>query len=696
MLLHGDTFAVFDRFGDIQGLGDSQQGIFFRESRHLSNLQVRINDIRPLLLSSTVREDNILFAIDLTNPDMQLVSGDTLLRGSLHLYRTKFIGDGVCFDRFTVRNYAHVVVDTELSFIFGADFVDIFEVRGQKRAQRGAYLPQEFDRSTITLAYQGLDKVIRRTQIECSLLVATVGASEIRVPIRLEPEQETIFYLKVACEAGGTTRTFAGYDEVLSDLSNQRAASPLAPVDIYTSNELFNDWFNRSRADLEMMIANTPMGPYPYAGVPWFATIFGRDGLITALELLWLAPSVAKGVLAYLAATQAKTLDPFRDAEPGKILHEMRKGEMAQLGEVPFGQYYGSVDSTPLFVLLCAAYYRRTADLEFLRQIWPNIEAALNWIDHFGDVDADGFVEYSRHTETGLLQQGWKDSQDSVFYEDGNVAKGPIALCEVQSYVYAAKSGIAELADDLGFTDQAQKLREQAENLPSRFQQAFWSEELSTFAIALDGGKRQCRVRTSNPGHCLFSGIATQAQCQRTIESLLSPVLFSGWGIRTVATSEKRFNPMSYHNGSIWPHDNALAAYGVLQSRNKDLALKILTGMLDLSIFVELHRLPELVCGFARRPGKGPTQYPVACSPQAWASGTIFLVLQACLGLSISAKESRLYLYHSALPEALPEVRIRNLVVGNSSVDLFFERRAETVGVDILRRSGDLEIISTR
>jgi len=276
------------------------------------------------------------------------------------------------------------------------------------------------------------------------------------------------------------------------------------------------------------------------------------------------------------------------------------------------------------------------------------------------------------------------------------VAKGPIALCEVQSYVYAAKSGIAELADDLGFTDQAQKLREQAENLPSRFQQAFWSEELSTFAIALDGGKRQCRVRTSNPGHCLFSGIATQAQCQRTIESLLSPVLFSGWGIRTVATSEKRFNPMSYHNGSIWPHDNALAAYGVLQSRNKDLALKILTGMLDLSIFVELHRLPELVCGFARRPGKGPTQYPVACSPQAWASGTIFLVLQACLGLSISAKESRLYLYHSALPEALPEVRIRNLVVGNSSVDLFFERRAETVGVDILRRSGDLEIISTR
>jgi len=694
VLLQGDTFAVFNRSGDIQPLGYGQQGIFYREARHLSSLEIRISGSSPLLLSSTIRDDNILFAVDLTNPDLKLPSGESLLRGTVHVYRRKFLADGACFDRLAVHNYGRMPINIELSFAFAADFADIFEVRGQRRLRRGTYLPEDIGRSGVTLGYQGLDGISRRTRIECSPAPCAASPYGISVPVCLEPQEETAFCLNIACETDGGARELVAFHDALSDICNERQASPLAGLDIYTSNEQFNDWLNRSRADLEMMITATPLGPYPYAGVPWFSTVFGRDGIITALELLWLAPSVARGVLAYLAAKQATAHDAARDAEPGKILHETRQGEMARLGEVPFGQYYGSVDSTPLFVLLAAAYYERTGDLEFIQSIWANIEAALNWIDRFGDADGDGFVEYSRHSSSGLLQQGWKDSQDSVFHHDGSDATGPIALCEVQAYVYAAKSGIAAAAQDLGFREQAEALHLQAGELRRKFGEAFWSDEISMFVLALDGDKRQCRVRTSNAGQCLFSGIASPAQAQRTAEALLSPDFFSGWGIRTLSAGEQRYNPMSYHNGSVWPHDNALIALGAAALPRKDLALKILSGLFDLSIFVDLHRLPELVCGFWRRPGKGPTLYPVACSPQAWAAGAAFLVLQSCLGLSISAKESRVYLRHAALPEAVPEVRIRDLRIGAASVDLAFERRMDSASVDVLRRSGNVEIVS--
>jgi glycogen debranching enzyme len=583
-----------------------------------------------------------------------------------------------------------------LSFGFGADFADIFEVRGQKRTRRGTLLPVEADKSEIMIGYHGLDGILRRTRITCWASDVEVSTSGISMPISLEPGERTELCLRFACETDGARREWKGYDASLRQVADKRLASPLAHLDIYTSNEQFNDWINRSCADLGMLMASTPFGPYPYAGVPWFSTVFGRDGIITALELLWLAPSVAKGVLGYLAATQAKDHDAGRDAEPGKILHETRHGEMAHLGEVPFGQYYGSVDATPLFVFLAAAYYERTGDLEFMRHIWPNLQAALDWIDRFGDVDGDGFFEYARRSSSGLLQQGWKDSHDSIFHSDGSIAEGPIALCEVQSYVFAAKSRISSVAADLGFLEKSEKLRLQANELRKRFQEAFWSDEISMFAIALDKNKRQCRIRSSNAGQCLFSLIASPTQSQLTIDSLLSQDLFSGWGVRTLSTGEKRYSPMSYHNGSVWPHDNALTAFGVSTSRNKELALKILTGLLDLSIFAEFHRLPELVCGFSRRPGKGPTLYPVACSPQAWAAGAVYLALQSCLGLSICAKESRVYLYHTSLPEAVPEVRIRNLSIGAACLDLAFQRHAETVSVDIPRRTGEIEIVDLR
>jgi len=369
---------------------------------------------------------------------------------------------------------------------------------------------------------------------------------------------------------------------------------------------------------------------------------------------------------------------------------------MAALGEIPFGRYYGSVDATPLFCVLAGAYYDRTGDKGFIKIIWPSIELALKWMDTYGDADGDGFVEYFRRSSSGLVHQGWKDSPDSVFHSDGTLAESPIALCEVQGYVYAARCAAAKLAAALGLTELAEELKHRAQGLKEKFERSFWCEDLSTYVLALDGKKRPCYVRTSNAGHCLFTGIAGPERAKRVAETLLSQELFSGWGIRTLASSEVRYNPMSYHNGSIWPHDNALIAYGLARYGFKELALNVFTGLFDASLFLDLHRIPELFCGFTRRPGEGPTLYPVACTPQSWAAASVFLLLQSCLGLSIKGSQSELCFCYPLLPEFLQRVEIKNLRVGGGSVDLLLQRYAQDVGINVTRKEGNLRIVVVR
>ena len=695
VLKSGKTFAVFNRYGDIEALGPLQFGLFYAETRHLSHLTLRINERQPMLLSSTVREDNAFLFIDMTNVDTTTHGDIVLPRGTLHVFRRKFLDNSICYEEVRLQNYGLETISVSIGFHFDADFADIFEVRGSVREKRGERLPNRATEDEIAIAYRGLDGVERRTLLRFSPAPHVLNTDEARFDLRMGSKTEEILNVAVSCEQD-SEHSPPTYRSDFGGLSKRLATSLLQECRITTSSSRFNTCLARSEADLSMLVEGNPETDYPYAGVPWFSTVFGRDGIVTALECLWLAPAIAKGVLTYLAKTQAQETIQEQDATPGKILHEMRRGEMAALKEVPFGRYYGSVDSTPLFLILAAAYYVRTADLDFINSIWLNIESALSWVDHYGDVDGDGFVEYEQKSKKGLLQQGWKDSHDSVFHKDGRLAEPPIALCEVQSYVYGAKKGVALLAEARGHFETRDRLNREADVLQARFEASFWSDELKLYVLALDGNKKPCQVRTSNAGHVLFTGLASREHAAIVAETLLDEQFFSGWGVRTVRAGEARYNPMSYHNGSVWPHDNALIGLGLALNGSQDKAVKILAGLYDACLHFDLHRLPELFCGFHKRPdGNGPTHYPVACAPQAWAAGSLYLLLRACMGLDIRAGDQKIALINPTLPASLDEVRINGLRVGNACVDFLLKRDRHSIAVEVLKKKGDLEIIKS-
>ncbi len=694
VLKYGRMFFVFDRLGDVQTSGLGEQGLFYDGMRYLSEFSVNLWNERPLLMSSTVATNNFLFTADAANLDVFRDGAIAIHRGVLHLMRSRFLWRDSCFERLYFVNHGLQELELPVSLRFDADYADIFEIRGTSRDKHGRRLDSQVDEKAVVLAYEGLDREVRETLLQTNISADRFSETGMDFHFALRPKEGVTLEIEIGCNLE-RPHQFTGYGDALSASRFELSGIAKGFAQISSSNSRFSDWIARSVSDLAMMIAGNPEHNYPYAGVPWFSTVFGRDGIITALQTLWLNPEIAKGVLEYLASRQADEMDSFADAEPGKILHEMRRSEMAALGEVPFGRYYGSVDATPLFVMLAGAYFERTGDRHFVKRLWPHVERALEWIDKYGDVDGDGFVEYSRHSHEGLVQQGWKDSNDSVFHDDGRIAEPPIALCEVQGYVYAAKLAAARLAGILGNKDQCCQLELQAESLQNKFEEQFWCSELGTYALALDGRKRPCRVRASNAGHCLFTGIASTERGRRVAETLMSEESFTGWGIRTVASTESRYNPLSYHNGSVWPHDNSIIAYGMAKYGNKKMAGQILLALLDLSGEVELHRLPELFCGLKRRPTEGPTLYPVACSPQAWAAATPFFILEACLGITVQAERGRILFDRPFLPEGIPQLSIRDLRCGKARVDLLLERRGESVLVHCESRQDEVEVVTT-
>ncbi|WP_298952612.1 amylo-alpha-1,6-glucosidase [uncultured Methylobacterium sp.] len=724
-LKHGDAFAVLDSYGDI-GVFPGPEGLYFQDTRFLSRLQLTVEGQRPMLLGSVIQDDNGALSVDLTTPDIRLDANDetSIPRELIALERTKFLFRGTCYDRIGLRNYDTRPRHLRLRVSFDADFRDLFEVRGSNRPRQGERTVAVTGEDEVTFRYAGLDGRARTTRLCFGPNPARITDGFAEFEVRLSPGGRASVFVRVVCETTEAGRDAGRHAVVGSALPPTSPVYPkplrsavhpkgegmtfalayrdarrdlrAATADITTiesSNDQFNEAACRSTADLYMLATRTPHGIYPYAGIPWYSTVFGRDGIITAMMALWIDPEIARGVLRYLAATQAKTVDPAADAQPGKVLHETRNGEMAILGEVPFRLYYGTIDATPLFVMLAGQYFEQTGDRATIEAIWPNITAALAWIDTYGDRDGDGFVEYARETEKGLANQGWKDSHDSIFHADGRMAQGPIALCEVQGYVYAAKRGAAKLAAELGHAALSERLKAEADRLRIAFDKAFFLEDLGTYALALDGDKRPCAVRSSNAGHALFTGIALPERAARVAEALMSKDGFSGWGVRTIAQGEARYNPMSYHNGSIWPHDNALCALGLARYGYKREAARIFEGQHGAALYQEGRRLPELFCGFVRRKQRGPTNYPVACSPQAWAAVAPFAFLAACLGLELRHDRNRIRFRDPILPGFLDEVLIRNLKLGGSRVDLLLHRHGADVTVNVLKRRGDAQVV---
>ena len=690
-LKHDDTFIVLDSHGDIGASVGGPDGLFNADTRYLARLELVLDELQPLLLGSNLRDDNSGLTVDLTNPDIYRQGRIVLRKDMLHIVRTIFLWRGTAYQRIGVQNHGDRPASFDLTLLFDNDFADLFEVRGEKRPRRGIGTSRLLGPADVLLEYRGLDDAARTTALHFDPRPTRLAVNAATYHFDLAPQQVASLFVAASCNKPANFKPARFFRGLLAHHREMRRQTAGA-ASIETSNNIFNEVLCQSMADLNILTTETPQGRYPYAGIPWYSTTFGRDGIITALQMLWIDPRVARGVLRRLAFYQAKSVDPLADAEPGKILHEMRGGEMAALREVPFACYYGSVDATPLFVLLAGLYVERTGDDETLTELWPAIEAALGWIDGPGDPDRDGFVEYQRASEQGLANQGWKDSYDAIFHADGRLAEGYIALAEVQGYVFAAKRLAARCALRLGLEERAGQLATEAQALAARFEQAFWCEELGTYALALDGEKQPCRVRTSNAGQLLFTGIVSTDRARLVAADLMRPHFFTGWGIRTVAHGEARYNPMSYHDGSIWPHDNALIALGFARYGLKHSVAHLFRALFDAATYMDLRRLPELFCGFRREKRRGPTLYPVACAPQAWASATPFTLLEAALGLEFDAGRGEIRLRNPRLPAFLNEVVLRDLRLGPSSVDLRVSRHGDEVSLEVLRTRGQIQV----
>ena len=690
VLNHFDTFGIFDQWGDIHPHARKLHGIYHEGTRFLNRLELRINGQKPLLLSSAIKENNQVLSVDLTNPAF---SDCNMPENTVHISRSQFIRNGVFYEEILLANYGPTSCALNLSLQFGSDFKDLFEIRGIERKSKQPKCELLPGDEKIVFEYKGLDDITRRAEVKFEDTGYQIKRNLCFYTLELEPQEVQQIHYSIFFNAGDSELETIKYTEVKNAIREEQQTAHRIFADIVTSNEQFNHWVSRSKADLLSLLSQTRYGMYPYAGVPWYNTAFGRDGIITAMETLWLAPEISKNVLLFLAQLQAREVIPEKDAEPGKILHETRSGEMANTGEVPFGKYYGTIDATPLFVMLAGMYYERTHDRETIVEIWPNIKMALFWIDEYGDIDKDGFVEYIHKSENGLTNQGWKDSHDSVMYENGDLCEPPIALCEVQGYVYAAKKYGSLLAGIFDENELSGKLSTEAGNLKKQFNESFWDSELGCYVLALDGNKKPCRVISSNAGQCLFTGIVDEDKSRMLTDTLMNANMFSGWGIRTLAEGEKRYNPMSYHNGSIWPHDNALIAYGLSLYGFQEESLRIMNALFDASLFIDLQRLPELYCGFVRKANEGPTAYPVACSPQAWSVTVLFMLLQSCLKISINASTKTIVFDKPDLPAYLEKIHVSKLMVGEHELSFDAYRHEFDIGFNVIQKPPGWEVI---
>ncbi len=721
VLKENEVFLVCDIAGDVQPLSGEGQGLYFRDTRFLSMFEMSIDEMSISLLSSA-GDQSFMGNLQFTNNPGTLQDGTFLEARTISVRRNRFVRDGL-HERIGFFSYSPVPVELTVRLAFGSDFRDMFEVRGYaKRSKPGIIAAPTVEGHTAWLNYKGGDGVIRRTQISFETPPTSIelfpgeearhpsnGSRDRRVEHRVKPPHIVASYrftlpphspvsitLHVVPLVGEVSASVAPLDAEYASMARAYREWTDLCTSVDSDNELFNALMHRAMYDLRLLINDLPSGPLPAAGIPWFSVPFGRDSLITSYQTLMLQPAMAYGSLRFLAEFQGREFNDWRDEEPGKIVHEVRLGELAQMGDVPHDSYYGTVDATALFLILLSELVKWTGDWNLVSELRGQVGMALEWLRRHGDLNGDGFVEYRSRSERGLRNQGWKDSANAVCWRNGDPVEPPIALVEAQGYSYDARVRTAELLAGLGEQALAEELLAEAAALKEQFERRFWLEEEQFFALALDGSGKPVPVVTSNPGHCLWSGILSPEKAGRVVHRLMAEDMHSGWGIRTMSSREPNFNPMSYHDGSVWPHDNSLIMAGFKRYGYHREAGRLFTELYEAALRFGNYRLPELYCGFDRdrHYQSMPAQYPVSCSPQAWSAGSVFLMLQQSLGLRPDASQSVLYV-RPVLPAWIKRLSLRRLRVGDSSVDLSFVREGKKVHVDV-HHAGNLDVVEER
>ncbi|MGI8908413.1 MAG: amylo-alpha-1,6-glucosidase [Candidatus Sumerlaeaceae bacterium] len=688
VLKEKNIFFLTDQKGNVPQGEQCHLGLYSEDTRFLSRWELQVMGQEPTVLSS---QANRVFCdqIDLTTSFTEGAK-DIYEHNFLHLRRRQAVSDKL-IERVRISNYLNVRQQITFTIYFAADFADMFEVRGAERDRRGTYFKPIVEHDRVALCYRGLDSVLRTTRIVFNTAPTQLTDHFAEFNIAIPPGGNFLLEMHVVPLIGGACDEvhLVSFSEVYKEISEDYAKWRNTCTRIDSDNEFLTTSLSQSITDLRALMISYDGHAIISAGIPWYSTPFGRDSLITSLQTLMINPEIAQDTLLFLAHYQGTRTNDFTVEEPGKILHEIRRGEMARCGEIPHVPYFGTVDATPLFLVLLHAYFAWTNDLELVRKLLPNAEMALRWIDTYGDVDGDGFVEYWNYTERGCLHQGWKDSVDGVIFPDGTQPQLPIALVEVQGYVYDAKLGMSRIYRALGQADKSRKLREEAETLKALIEDRFWIKSEKFYALALDGRKRPMHSVTSNPAHLLMCNVVSQAAAQRVERRLMADDMYSGWGIRTFSARHSAYNPLSYHNGSVWPHDNAMAMLGLCNYNLKQSAERTFSDIYSACLHFQYYRLPELYCGMTRQPNDSPVHYPVACTPQAWAAATFPMMLQGLIGIRPDAPRGRLTISNPRLPHVLGELTIHNMRVGNGRVTLHIARQNERTFVNVVEHSGD-------
>lgn len=696
-----DLYYVVASDAQIPLKGEHGFGLYFHDCRFLGGYQMRLAGLAPIVLASTAQKGYAAL-FELTNPDLYFEQGRLIPKDELGIGWERILDAGQTCVRevMTIQNFGRQAHDFPLTLQFGAGFEDIFNVRGLVRQGLGRRERAAWRDGRLHFVYHGADRMRRTVTIAFSPqpdhMHETTAEFRIRVPAGDRRAIAVTIELNERAEEAEPDHLNRQPTVALGTLAENLQTGSEEWLERHTTfhsdSLLLNGIMDRSLRDLAMLRSDLGNREYFAAGVPWFVALFGRDSLIVALEMLAFQPEITAQTLRLLASYQGRRTDRWREEQPGKILHELRVGELARAGDVPHARFYGTVDATPLFLLLLGRHAAWTGDLGLFRELREPVEKALGWIARAGDRRGEGYVKYRSTWQSSLVNQGWKDSADAIVRTDGSIARPPIALVEVQGYVFAAKHAVADLYERIGDPSRARQLRGEAERLRKRFNRDFWCEEQGTFALALEARSRQVTAVSSNPGQALWAGIADQAKGRRSVERLMRDDMFSGWGVRTLSTGERRYNPVGYHLGTVWPHDNALLAAGCRRYREDDAALRIFTGMAEAAMHFRHHRLPEAMAGFARKDFQVPVHYPVACHPQAWAAGAVPFLVTTCLGLEPDAFAGRLLIVRPRLPDFVNRIQLRKLRVGDGCADLEFRRTADGAEVNIQKTSGQLSV----